>query len=88
MGMGIERGAFDGLKDERRKGERGVSLFEVDSLRLSEDDPTRSYPYTLRFQVKKVCKPHDIVLEIFVRSYGWSNQQPLRVHCDPNRQGP
>ena len=22
MGMGIERGAFDGLKDERRKGER------------------------------------------------------------------
>jgi hypothetical protein len=35
MGMGIERGTFDGLKDERRKGERGVSLFEVDSLRPS-----------------------------------------------------
>ena len=31
MGMGIERGAFDGLKDEGRKGERGETLFEVDS---------------------------------------------------------
>ena len=35
MGMGIERGTFDGLQDERRKGERGEALFEVDSLRPS-----------------------------------------------------